>query len=232
MKFISFIITTSLITFTLFNNHSLPQNQNSLYLNNDTERQNNEYMSVSIKGGVVIQSLDNWIDNLDTSDPYYNHKQGFPGFISSLSFSYPIGEKQFLELALSVISADITANNSSLTATLNFKTYTISVNYKYFMNIYFSGFRPYIGAGINYLSSHRIDYEYRSTENKIENSSLYSSGYGVDLFTGLVYDLNKRIVLSSELKIIYQDANASKTRFLLDAKSFGIHLLFGIGYKL
>jgi len=230
MEIKSYNIITILIFFTLFNNISLSQNGNSKHLDKDIGIQNNGKISISLKGGMVFQSLDDWIDGLVNSDIYDSRKQGIPSFITSLYLSYQLSERQFIDLGISMNSADIRAYNNSSSVNLNFKTYPISVSYKYFTKINPTKLKPFIGAGINYLIN-RVNFRLTSTPAKIENSNLNSNGYGLELFTGLLYSLDNKINLLSELKLIYQDANAF-SRFQLEAKSLSIYLLFGVGYTL
>ncbi len=223
-----FNLVFPLLLLYLFTNFSFSQIVERRKQEKQSETSNIETIKVGIKGGVVFQSLNAWIDGLQTSDPYFYWDQEKPSPISSISFAFPLKDNQSLELEISLAWDKISARNNSTFINLGFRTYYISAIYKYFFHFPSSRIKPFLGSGLYYLVNH-IKYTYSSYPDYQDNLTAGGLGGGVSI--GALYSLSNKVDFSSELKFNYQDSNIFSS-FELNAKHFSTNLLFGVFYKL
>ncbi len=227
MRIRNILLFFLLLTFT---SSTFAQTENPERQNKIVEAPIYKGIIISLKGGAAYQPMaagwGNWEDYAS------GRKQGFPGFISDFSLSYPINEKQYIEIGVSHISAEINETSYYKTSTINwdFNLYPMSIGYKYLTKTPAAQFRLFWGGRFSYIIN-KGTYNIVGTTDRPRNVSFSSNGYGVDFFTGLLYSFSNRLCLSAEVKLGYQDELAF-AKLSIDSGSLGIHLLAGIGYTL
>jgi outer membrane protein len=125
-------------------------------------------------------------------------------FIPELDFSYFFTESFSLELILGTSKHNVNTLGSDLTAVAGPANADVDLGSVYLLpptllaqyHFNYDGFRPYVGAGINYTIFYSVD-----AGNTIKDVS-YDNAFGVAFQGGLDYDLNDKWFLNIDAKYI------------------------------